>query len=273
MMSQDVSLKTLVDRGESLASLGWGIIDAHGHIGSTNTFYTPDPGAAAIVEIMDRLGVAMTGISSELAIGSDYARGNDLTAEAVHRFPGRFFGYVTPNPHYADDVIHELERGYDELGLCAIKLHPETQQYAVTDPMCGPIWEFAAARKAVLLSHTWADNPYCRPSMFAELAEAYPQLSFLLGHSGATPEGRREAVEVAKAHKNVYLEICLSMLAFSFRPLGKGEVGADHVIYGTDASFIDPRFTFGKMAYAKLDDKQRRLIMAENISRLLNLRR
>jgi len=264
-------VKRWVERGESLAALGWRIIDAHAHLGPTVGFYIPTPDAASMVAMMDRLGISMTGIASHLAVSADYARGNDLTAEAVRSFPGRLYGYVVPNARYPEAILPELQRGYQELGLCAIKLHPTLHGYGVLQPYCEPIWRFAQERGAVILIHTWEGDERCRPAAFGQLAEAYPEVSFLLGHSGGTVMGRREAVEVVKARANVYLEICSSTLTSAELEWMVGQVGAQRIIYGTDCPWLDPRFVLGKVAYANLSDEQLRLILGENIARLLRL--
>ena len=271
MNEQQSTVRALVERGESLASLGWNIVDAHAHLGPTGGFYIPTPDATTMVEMMDRLGIAITGISAHLGLVCDYIRGNELTAEAVQRFPQRFFGYVTPNPHYGEEAIRELERGLDELGLQAIKLHPSLHNYAVDAPICEPIWRFAEERKALVLIHTWVGDARCHPGLFGKLAKAYPHVRFLLGHSGGPIEGKQEAIAVAQEHENIYLEICTSLLFGSEVEEMVSKVGAERVVFGTDVPWLDPRFVLGKLAYSNLSDEQLRLILSENIRRLLSL--
>jgi len=263
-------VKELVERGESLDVLGWRIIDAHAHLGPWEAFYIPTPDVAAMVAMNDRLGITLTGLASNLAIDSDYARGNELTAQAVRAFPNNLFGYVVPHPRYRQGVLAELRRGFDELGLRAIKLHPAVHNYSVLEPACEDIWRFAEERQAVVLVHTWEGDERCRPKAFGQIAEAHPTVRFLLGHSGGGPIGRREAVEVAKAHSNLYLDICSSRLMSADVEYLVGEVGAERVLFGSDSPWIDPRFTLGKVAYANLADEQLRLILGENMARLLH---
>jgi len=265
------SVRELVERGESLAALGWRIIDAHAHLGPWEGFYIPTPDAATMVAMYDRLGINLAGLSSNLAVDSDYALGNERTAQAVHAFPKRLFGYVVPHPRYPQGVLPELRRGFDELGLRAIKLHPATHNYSVLEPACEDIWRFAEEREAIVLVHTWEGDERCRPKAFGQLAEAHPTVPFLLGHSGGGPAGRREAVEVAKAHSNLYLEICCSRLTSAELEYLVDGAGAERVIFGTDSPWIDPRPTLGRVAYANLADEQLRLILGENMARLLGL--
>jgi uncharacterized protein len=265
------AVQELVERGASLASLGWRLIDAHAHLGPWEGFYIPTPDAETMVAMMDRLGILMTGIASNLAISSDYARGNDLTSQAVYRFPHRLFGYVVPNPRYADDVLPELRRGLDQLGLCAIKLHPAVHNYGVLDAQCEPIWRFAEERGCPILIHTWEGDKRCSPAACAQVAAAHPSVPILLGHSGGTPGGRRESAQVAQERPNLYLELCSSRLMAAEVEWMVGQVGAERVIYGTDVPWIDPRFGLGKIAFTNLSDEQLRLVMGESMARLLRL--
>ncbi len=265
------TLRSLVEAGQSVAALPWPVIDAHTHMGPTGGFYIPSPGAASMVAMMDRIGFAMSGTSPHLAIGVDYRRGNDLAAEAVRRYPGRFFGYVTVNPHYAEDVLPELHRGFDELGLVAIKLHTTISDFAVTDPRCEPVWRFAEERGATILIHTWAGDSRCHPTVCGEVAAAHPRAHFLLGHSGGTRAGRIEAVRVAQRVENVYLELCSSNITAEEIAWMVAEAGAERVIFGTDAPWVDPRFPLGKMAWTGLSDDALQRVMGGNIMQLLDL--
>lgn len=264
-------VRELVDAGESLASLGWRIVDVHAHLGPTFQFYIPSPDAKSMVAMMDRLGIHLTCLASHLAITTDYLRGNDLSAQAARAFPGRLQGYVVVNPRYAEGITAELERGYDVLGLRGIKLHPTLHDFAVLDPRCEPIWRFAEERGAPILSHSWEEDARCRPKAFGQLAEAHPSIPFLLGHSGGTAAGRREAVAVAKEHPNIYLEICSSFLTCAELEWMVREVGAERVLFGSDSPWLNPAYTLGRVAYANLSEEELRLILGENAARLFAL--
>ena len=272
MASQnDTVFRETIARGESLASLGWRIVDAHAHLGPTGTFHIPEPTSQRMVALMDRVGIATTCLASHLSIGCDYRRGNDETAQATRDFPGRLCGYVAVNPHYADDVVPELERGLDVLGMRGIKLHPTTHDYSLADPLCEPILEFAQQRSACVLVHTWGGDSRCDPKVVAKVAARFPQVSFLLGHSGGTAAGRRTSVALVADHPNLYLEICSSWLKCPELRWMVDEAGADRVIFGTDTPWLDPRFMMGKVAYAGLTDDELRLVLGDNIRRLMDL--
>ena len=267
--ARDTRVRELIERGASLAELGWRIVDAHNHLGPTMTFYIPQPDAGSMVTLMDRLGVRQAGVSSHLAIGPDPTRGNDLTAGAMREYPGRFFGYGVPNPRYPEEIRGELTRCFDTLGMSAIKLHPSMQNFGVLEPACEEVWRFAEERSAFVLIHTWEGDPRCSPSAVGKVAQAHPSVPFLLGHSGGTPGGRREAVAVARERPNIYLELCGSLLSRAEVIWMVREAGSERVLFGTDTPWLDPRIMLGKVALAGLSTEQLQLVLGENILRLL----
>ena len=176
---------TLALAGRNLREAGLEIVDAHAHLGPYRNFYIPDSGADGLVRVMDRCGVAITCLSSHVAIGSDWILGNRLTAEAAAAYPDRLIGQAVASPHEPTLIRDELSRCFDELGMRAIKLHPDLHQYPITGDGYLPAWEFAAERGCLVLSHTFHGSRYCDPSVFGALAERSPHVPILLVHSGA----------------------------------------------------------------------------------------
>jgi predicted TIM-barrel fold metal-dependent hydrolase len=258
--------------GTPLDQAGIRVIDAHAHLGAYFNFYIPRPDAATMVKVMDRLGVEAACISSIPACGADVPRGNAMTAAAVRDYPGRFYGYASVNPHYPGRVRHELERSYDELGLTMIKLHPTIVEYPIDGPAYEPVWRFASERRAIVLSHTWTGTSTCAPKQFGPLAEAYPDVAFILGHSGGTPAGYAESIELAGRHPNLYLDLCRSEMSAVWVERIVTEVGPDRVFWGTDFPFLEPRYLIGRLACAKLSDEAKRKVFGESAAALLRER-
>ena len=260
----------VIRAGKPLNQAGVRVIDAHAHLGPYFNFYIPHPNAGTMVEVMDRLGIAQSWISSIPACSPDVPRGNELTAAAVRDYPGRFVGYASVNPHYPERVRPELERSFDELGLTLIKLHPMMVQYPVTGPAYEPVWRFASERRTIVLSHTWAGDTTCSPKDFGPLAKAYPDIAFMLGHSGGTPAGYVEAIRVAQEHPNIYLDLCRSAMSAHWVERIVNEAGPDKVLLGTDLPFIDPTYLIGRIACTRLSDADKRKVFAGNAEGLLH---
>jgi hypothetical protein len=263
------SPEQLVLAGRPLTEAGLEIIDAHGHLGPYRNFAIPDPGAEAIVRVMDRCGVARLGISSHMAIGPDWVTGNRMTAEAVARHPDRLFGYAVADPHQPARIREELTHCFDRLGMVGLKLHPDLAEVPIGDAGYDPAWEFAAERGCLVLVHTFHASRFCDPSALRPLAERYPDLPILLVHSGAQPPAFPGAIVLARACPNLYLDLSGSFLTGPWIAALVREAGADRVVWSSDIPFIDLRYGLGRAAFAGLDPDALRLVMGGNIKRLL----
>lgn len=262
----------LIRAGRPLNEAGVRVIDAHAHLGPYFNFYIPRPDAATMVSVMDRLGVEKACIASIPACGADVPRGNEMTAAAARAYPDRFIGYASVDPHHPERVRPELERAFDALGLPMIKLHPTIVEYPITGPAYEPVWRFASERRTVVLSHTWAGTSTCAPKQFGPLAQEYPDVAFILGHSGGTPAGYVEAIDVAQKHPNVYLDLCRSEMSPVWLERIVTAVGPDRVLWGTDFPFLDPSYPVGRLACARLSDEVKRQVFGESVMRLLQER-
>lgn len=244
------------------------IIDAHGHMGPYFNFYIPWNDAAGMVETMDRLGIDQVCISAHASLGPDMRLGNDLVAHAVGDYPGRFIGYVGANPNYPEDLRGELERCFKRPGMRMIKLHPSLHGYSVNGPNYRPVWEWAVEKGCPVLIHVWEGDKNCDPESCAKVADEFPTVDFIFGHSGG-PDGTSQSIEIAKKRDNVYLDLTGSTNTFGLVERFVREVGAEKVLYGSDIPFIDPCGGLAKVVYAKISDREKEMILGGNILRIL----
>lgn len=249
------------------APAGVSIVDAHAHCGPYSLFFIPDAQPAAMVRVMDRSGVSTAVLSSHLAIQLDAREGNDATAAAVDAFPGRLLGYVVVNPW--QDPVAELERRAGDRRFAGIKLHPDLHHYRLTGPRYDGVWEFAARIGCPVLTHTWIGSAHSDLGLLAEVADRHPDVTLLAGHAGGTRPGADAAIEVARRHSNVVLEICGSLNHGADLERMVGELGAHRVVFGSDFPFLDLRCALGRVLFAQLDDAERAAVLGENMQRLL----
>jgi predicted TIM-barrel fold metal-dependent hydrolase len=268
-----VALETLARAGLPLDRAGITIVDAHCHLGPFRDFHIPRAGAAEMLAVADRCGVALLGISSHLAIGPDWIGGNGATADAVAAFPDRLYGHAVASPHQPDRVPAHLAAMLARPGMRAIKLHPDLHAYAVTDAGYRPAWEFAAAHGVPVICHTFHDSPYCDPKVFGEIARRYPSLPIVLIHAGAKRESFPAAIAVAREHPNLHLDVSGSFATASWIVRMVREAGADRVLFSSDVPFIDMRFSLGRVVFSALTSAEKAQVLGENAIRLFRLPR
>jgi predicted TIM-barrel fold metal-dependent hydrolase len=264
-------LADLARAGRDLRAAGIDIIDAHGHLGPYRNFDIPDSGSDGLLRVMDRCGIAITCISAHMALGPDWIAGNRLTAAAAAAHPERLIGQAVASPHEPELIPAELARAFDDLGLRALKLHPDLASYPITGEGYKPAWQFAAERRCLVLVHTFHGSRFCDPPAFGDLARRYPQVPILLVHSGAQPAAFPGAMAVARDYPNVYLDLSGSFMTGWWIARLVRELGAERVIFSSDIPFIDLRYGLGRVLFAELTPAEKALVLGGNIRRLLRL--
>jgi hypothetical protein len=109
--------------------------------------------------------------------------------------------------------------------------------------------------------------------MLTDIVREYPDAVFLLGHSGGTDAGRRQAEELAANNDNVYLEWCGSFCSSIPWEETLARVGADKVVFGSDSVYHDVYWELGRLLSLGVPDATLRPILGDNMRQILARRR
>jgi uncharacterized protein (TIGR03086 family) len=140
--------------------------------------------------------------------------------------------WVRPGGPTVDDVRRRLEHG-----AVGLKLHPSYDEYPADAPDLDPFLEVAADAGVPVTVHT-APGP-SDPDLIRKLAERFPAVPFVLYHTFlGLPEGRRRAARHAQQLANLHLETSWCRADEVLRLID--EVGADRVLFGSDAAVDGP---------------------------------
>jgi predicted TIM-barrel fold metal-dependent hydrolase len=247
------------------------IIDMHAHLGPHFNMFIPACDAESMIRNMDLCGIDKTVLSSTLSWDSDFLFGNTMMLEAICAHRGRLYGACAINGNYPELSHDELERCFsEEKDVVMIKIHPLITKCKMNDRRMKGIFDFASKRKLFVLAHTWLDeDPYGNQDLFAEVAKDYPDIKWIMGHSGG-PYGSLHAVEIAQETENIFLDIALSMCPAQQIEFFVKEVGSERVLFGTDNPYIDPRPQIGRVGLARISQKDRMNIFSANARRFIN---
>ena len=245
------------------------VIDCHGHLGSWQLVHMAKNTVEDTVRTMDRLGIDRLCLSPFLGCFGDFRRGNDMLGEALRQYPDRLIGQFTVNPHYADEILPELERCRSEYGVRMLKIHPFCHEYPADGEGYRQLWAYANDNRLVVLSHTWESDKNCGPGMFGKIATDYPEAKIILAHAGGTQEGCRQTIEVLRGHENLYLDTATSQLHIGMIERFVGELGAERVLFGSDIPLLEPAAQLGRIALAKIEEAEKEMILGLNAKRLL----
>ena len=123
----------------------------------------------------------------------------------------------------------------------------------------------------MIFQHTWVkvtgNRPgECTPSEFAELAARHPDIPIICGHTGGDWE---HGIRAVRAHKNVSIGIAGSDPTNGFVETAVRELGPERIIYGSDAGGRSFASQLAKVQGANISDEAKKLILGENLKRML----
>ena len=260
----------------SIASIS--AIDVHGHYGVYiqadktpiyNQMMTGD--ADEVVRRAAAVNVGLTIVSPLLALlprfKANAAVGNEEAARIVAQTPG-LKQYVVIDP-LRPETYAQADAMLQQPQCVGIKLHPEEHGYPIRDH-AEKLFEFAAARKAIVLTHSSEQNSLCED--FVSWANRYPEVQLILAHIGCGWDGdvTHQVRAILKTqHGNVFAD---TSSARSIMPglieWAVQEIGAERVLFGTDTPLYSTAMHRARIDHADLSDTDKRLILRDNASKV-----
>jgi len=188
--------------------------------------------------------------------------------EALTAFPQRerFIpcAYINPNLY---DAVGELETAVERYGFRGIKLMPTIHRYNVDSEVTRPVMEKARDLGIPVTIHSSGDGGY--PRLISRLAGEHPEVPIIMDHSGYR-YFQGEAIEAGKANENIYFGLSL-VAEPPFIDRIASEVGADRLIFGSNAAGGIPRIGLMVFDYTNLTEEEKALAKGKNLARLLGL--
>ena len=255
-------------------------IDVHAHYGLYDMGRSPlvrewmTGDAATVARRAREARTQWTVVSPLLALfprgGADAAAGNDEAAQAVSATPG-LLQWVVVHPDQPE-TFDQAKRMLAQPHCVGIKIHPEEHVYPIREKGRA-LFEFAAEQRAVVLTHSGEANSM--PEDFVPFADDFPEVKLILAHLGCTcdedPSHQVRAIQASR-RGNVHVDTSSRQ---SIMPglveWAVAEIGAERILYGTDTPLYLAAMQRARIDHAEITDDQRRLILRENATRLLEL--
>ena len=254
------------------------IIDTHMHLGFSIGHYNHPFPVEELIELMDELGV-LYGLSPHgVAInGNEYEMAEKENEEAYKLSNGRILFYHYYDPRAIERSLNFMEKHADDPGYIGIKIHPSMNYTDASDERYRPCWEFAKNHKIPIMSHTWDLSPtnfkqkYSHPTAFTKYLEEYPEVPFVMGHSGGRFNGIRAAVEVGKRFPQVYFDIAGDIHIAQLVEYLVDNVTDKRVFYASDYTMMDPRTMIGAVLGANVPVRTKERIFWDNAAEVFGL--
>lgn len=248
------------------------IWDLHNHLSGVPG-RTPDERMAQLIKYADRMGIARLCVYMGMKWSydpspQDFRKQNDEVLQALSHWHDRAFGFVYVNPKHVPESLAEIDRCVRDGPMVGVKLWVALRASA---PQLDPIIERATQLKAVVFQHTWlkitGNLPgESTPMDLAALAARHPKATIICGHTGGDWE---VGIRAVRAHKHVAVDLGGGDPVAGFTEMAVRELGAERVIYGSDAGGRSYASQLAKVRGADISDQDRQLILGGNLKRLL----
>lgn len=243
------------------------IVDMHGHMGPYLAIHLPRASLEGMIRTMEQCGYRMLVFSHHAALNCPDI-GNAPCIEAVRRYPDRLRAYMSINPNYPEIIARDISAFNSHRDVfVGLKLLAGYHGLPWDAPAYEPAWRFADERRLLLLGHTWGGSRVDGQEQVRKMAERYPDVRLLLGHSlhGAW----EDAVAIAKEFPNVYLELTAVLDDRGPLEMFVHAGLARKLLFGVDLPWFDPHQGIGAVLSAEITDEDRHDILHRNAERLL----
>ncbi len=222
---------------------------------------------AGLEEMTREAGIDRAIVISELGVRP---RNRELAEAlaATASTQGLFYGCAWINPHFGEEAVQELEVAVREWGFRALKLMPTHHAFRPVSQVAHALMHKAEALGVPVTVHSGSTS-FSHPLEIAELAAAFPRVPVILDHMGYryfVPE----AVAAARRTPNLYLATTGVMEPHFIRMAVK-EVGAERVMFGTNAPFVHSSTQLLVVRQAELSEAEEQKVLAENAARVFGL--
>jgi hypothetical protein len=237
------------------------IVDCHCHAGLGDGLTGPWDTSArldAYLERADRARIERTVLFA--AFHSDYAVANRAVARIVARNPARFCGFAFVHAVRDRGRIGELVREAVGFGFRGIKVHRHDA------PISREVCDVARAFKLPVLYDVVGEI-----SVVELLAHEYPDVRFIIPHLGSFSDDWRAQqglIDHLERHPNVYTDTS-GVRRFDILEEAVARAGPAKVLFGSDGPWLHPGLELAKVRLLRLPREAERLVLGENILRLL----
>lgn len=189
---------------------------------------------------------------------------NHLVANAIGKYPDKFYGFYCVNPHKGESVLDELKNAVMK-GFVGLKLAPTVHQFSLTAPIVLKLAELCGELDIPFYTHVVFSAAASTKKM-EYLAKSFPKTKFIIGHMGFGPADV-DAVQYAKENENLFLETSGGSYIIVKHALE--ELGSTKVIFGSEFPMHHPLSAVDIIYSLKCNDGDLENIFANNILRLI----
>jgi predicted TIM-barrel fold metal-dependent hydrolase len=246
------------------------IVDAHTHVGRSLQGY--EQTVSALLDSMDRLGIAKAVVCPVRPVDYAYSPENDFIAETVTRYSTRFLGLGRVDPR-RPDCAEEARRCLGDLGLNGLYLHPWEDAFCIADMIVDRIMEVCHEYQAPVLvasGYPWASEA----PQVAELARRFPRVPIVMTNGGQiniSGLGQKNAWIVLSEHPNVSITTS-GVYREDFLEEVITLIDSSRVLFGSQSPLYDQDYELHRVLWAHVPNPTKEEVLGHNALRLFQRR-
>lgn len=241
------------------------VLDAHTHVDESPALGWTDP-PETLIPLLDEAGIRRAVIMAYRDAPAPQLEAFEYVANAVERYPDRFWAFVRLNPRQPAEAKRLLGYAIRERGFKGLKLHPVSFALPPRHALVVDLIRSAAQLQVPVLFHS-GDDGQSTPLEIAPAAAACPEAMIILGHMGGYFH-TADAIDVARTYPNVYLETSAMPYPWRIRDAVRA-IGPDRVLFGSDGPGCQPALELDKVRRAGLAEGDLEWVLGGNLRRLL----
>lgn len=195
---------------------------------------------------------------------------NQFIAQQCAEHP-EFIGFMAMHQDLQNPE-EEINRAI-ELGLCGMKIHPDTQQVNIDDPRLMQVYEIIEGRIPLILHTGDYRHPYSNPKRLFKVMQSFPKLVVNAAHFGSWS---RYDIGYDVLCKDSLLDRLYVDTSSASYWIGQRHLleltrlwGAEHVLFGSDFPMWSPVEEYNLVATAGFTEEELELITYKNAERFL----
>ncbi|MGN6492031.1 MAG: amidohydrolase family protein [Agriterribacter sp.] len=260
------ALMNAVRHGKPLPSA---IIDMHMHVlhqgmNGAGWGYTMEDGdPAGTFNLIKKLGYTGGGLMSwNGVVSSDSVEGNITTQLALNEAPKGYWGLANFDPtHYTQEELEKMIPEFYKNHPAFIGMKPYHYIGVLYNhPSWDVWWNYGNDNHFYALIHTQQSSLF----EIEALARKYPNVRWLIAHSGQSYGYADKVIAVINKFPNVYAEITLTPVPNGVIDYLVAGAGEDKILYGSDLPMRDPRPQLGWVVFSRLSEAAKRKILHAN---------
>ncbi len=262
------------------------IIDIHGHLGNINQapFWAADE--KCLEEYCDEAKVDLLCVSSSKSLMYDAHEGNVGLDKALKNSE-KLLGYVVVNPVFPES-INDLELLKNNPKFKGVKIHPDYHGFDMASPQALKFLDKVAEQVDLMLFHVscMSGTGFADAVRIAEFAKRHPETNFILAHMAGIFQNANypyfpnlQGCEnvAAMGLDNAYIDTAHYLMYVYPGVTDKMVeiVGADHIVFGTDAPLqgvMQMRFAIDVIKALDIPEADKEKILCANAQKILSLK-